>query len=417
MSFSHLAPVNIRKSRWLLLATLMLAALLTGQAGAQTPFALRNVGQRLATDDARMSGRGGWGMAVTDSLNPGFKNLASITSLRHLVLKFTGYGDNMESSDGTSERMNSRVIAPEIRVASPVMKGRLALTAGLVSYRSTQYHTYSDTAWGSVWDDEITGNNQYDRVGSRVRVPLGGALKILPGISLSGAVNLEGGSKKETVNNFFTSPGTPSGPDYQPNIKETNDEFHGTSQTWGILLDPFSWFQLGASWTPAHRIEVDRKVTHFGVTGRYESSFTMQMPDEYMAGFQLRPIGRFRLGADAQYMPFSEFTGPEDMMVEMEDEYTLSVGLERIAGRERHGGASNLPIRVGASVRQWAYTVGGEPIEERTISIGTGFSFRQHLGALDLAFSYSEIGELEKNGMESTVYRLTLSVTGLERWW
>jgi hypothetical protein len=123
------------------------------------------------------------------------------------------------------------------------------------------------------------------------------------------------------------------------------------------------------------------------------------------------------VGADAQYMPFSEFTGPAEMMAEMEDEYTLSAGLERMAGRERRGGFSNLPIRVGASVRRWAYTVGGEPIEERTISFGTGFSFRQHLGALDLAFSYSSIGDLEKNGLESTVYRMTLSVTGLEKWW
>lgn len=391
--------------------------LLAGQAAAQTPFALQNIGQRLATEDARMVGRGGWGMAVTDSLNPGFKNLASLTSLRHLMLKFTGYGDRMESSDGQAERMNSRVMAPDVRIAAPVIKGRMALTVGISSYRSTQYHTYADTLWGLVWDDEIIGNNQYDRVGSRVRVPLGGAVAILPGLSLSGAYNLEGGSKKETVNNFFVFPGGSSGPAYQPNIKETYDEFHGSSQTWGILLDPFSWFQLGASWTPAHQIEVSRKVTHFGVSQRYETSFTTEMPDEYMAGFQLRPFGRFRLGADAQYQPFTEMVGPEEMMAEMEDEYTLSVGLERMAGRARRGGLSNLPIRVGASVRRWAYTVGSEPIEERSISIGTGFAFRQHLGALDLAFSYSEIGDLAKNGIESTVYRLSLTVTGLERWW
>ena len=398
------------RTRPMLLAVMLLTTLLAGQAAAQTPFALRNMGQRLVTDDARMTARGGWGMAVTDSLNPGFKNLASLTSLHHLVLKFTGYGDRIDSSDGQSERMNSRVMAPDVRLACPVVKGRIGATVGLVSYRSTQYHTYADTLWGTVWDDEISGNNQYDRVGSRVRVPLGGAVAPLKFLRFSGAYNLEGGSKKETVNNFFTSPGGRSGPAYQPNVKETYDEFEGHSWTWGVLLDPFDWIQLGASWTPAHRIEVDRKVSHFGVSARYETSFTTEMPDEYMAGIQLRPFGRLRLGADAQYMPFSEFEGPSEIMSEMEDEYALSAGIERVAGQKRRGGLSNLPLRLGVSVKRWAYTVGGQPVEERTISFGTGFSFRQHLGALDVGFSYSEIGDLAENGMESTVYRLTLSV-------
>ena len=113
-----------RENRGVVLGAVLLAVLLAGQAGAQTPFALRNIGQRLDTDDARMSGRGGWGMAVSDSLNPGFKNLASLYSLRHLVLKFTGYGDRMESTDGNSERMNSRVIAPDVRVANCLLLPR-----------------------------------------------------------------------------------------------------------------------------------------------------------------------------------------------------------------------------------------------------------------------------------------------------
>lgn len=386
-------------------------------ATAQSPFAISNIGQKTVIEDARMIGRGGWGMAVTDSLNPGFKNLASIYTLRHLVLKFTGYGDKIDSKDTSGQRMNSRVLAPDVRVAAPVVKGRLSLTAGLQVNRSTQYHTYLDTTWAEVWADSIVGNDQFVRNGNRFQVPLGGALKILPGVAISGAVNIEGGSLKGTVNNFFTNPSNSQGPFYQTNVKETYDEFHGTSQTWGLLLDPFPWIQLGASWTPAHNIEANRKVTHFGVTERSESTYTMNMPDEYMAGIQLRPLRRWRIGGDGQFMEFSKFTGPEQWMVDMEDEYTLSVGLERMQGRERRGGLSNLPIRLGVSVRRWAYRVGGSPVDEKTASIGTGFPFRQNLGELDVALSYGIIGELEKNGLESEVWRLTISVTGLERWW
>jgi len=386
-------------------------------AAAQSPFAMSNIGQKTTTEDARMVARGGWGMAVTDSLNPGFKNLASLYSLRHLVLKFTGYGDKIESQDTRGERMNSRVFSPDIRVAGPVFKERLVLTAGFQVHRSSQYHTYIDTTWAEVWADSIVGNDQFVRIGNRFRVPLGGALKIIPGIAISGAVNIEAGSLKGTANNFFTNPSDRDGPFYQPNVKETYDELHGTSQTWGLLLEPFSWFQAGVSWTPAHKIEANRKVTHFGVTGQSLSTYTMIMPDEYMAGIQLRPFGRFRLGADGQFQEFSKFIGPEEWMADMEDEYTLSVGMERTQGRVRRGGLSNLPLRVGASVRRWAYRVGGAVVDEKTVSVGTGFLFGQNLGELDVALSYGIIGELKKNGLESEIWRLTISVTGLERWW
>ncbi|MEN8007630.1 MAG: hypothetical protein ABFS42_11480 [Candidatus Krumholzibacteriota bacterium] len=401
---------------------LVLAVVVSLPAAAQTPFALANIGQRTATDDARMTARGGWGMAVSDSLNPGFKNLSSLSSLRHIVLKFTGYGDQMMSRDAGGERTNTRVFAPDIRVAAPVVKNRLAVTAGLVVHRTTQYHTLVDTAWGEVWGDTISGNQQFNRIGNRFRVPFGAALKILPGLSVSGSVNLEAGSLKATMNNFFTSPSSSDGPFYQTNVKETYDEFHGTSRTWGILVEPFSWLQAGASWTPAHKVEADRKVTHLGLSERYLTSYTMQMPDEYMAGIQLRPVGRWRLGADGHYQPFSEFTGPEEWMADMEDEYGFSVGLERMKGFVRRGGMSNLPLRLGVSYKRWAYGVGGkpgaaEPVEEKMISIGTGFPFRRNLGELDVAVSYGLIGDLEKNGLESEIWRLTISVTGLERWW
>ena len=386
-------------------------------AAAQTPFALSNIGQRTTTEDARMIGRGGWGMAVSDSLNPGFKNLASISSLRLLVLKFTGYGDRLESQDPQGERRNSRVFAPDVRVAGPVLKDKLAVTAGFQVRRSTQYHTFADRVWGEVWGDSISGNEQFDRIGNQFRVPLGAALKIRPGLSVSGAVNLEAGLLKETVSNFFTYPASLRGPDYQTNVKETYDEFHGTSQTWGLLLEPLPWCQVGASWTPAYKLAADRKVTHFGVSSRYVSSYTMEMPAEFMGGLQLRPYRRWRLGADGQFQGFSKFKGPEAWRAEMEDEYTLSVGLDRMQGHVRRGGWSNLPVRVGASFKRWAYRVGGEPVDEKTVSIGTGFPFRQSLGAMDVAMSYGVIGDLEKNGLTSHVWRLTISVTGLELWW
>jgi len=359
----------------------------------------------------------GWGMAEVDSLHPGFKNVASLSSLRHVALKFTAYGDVVTSKDELGSRKTYRTYSPDIRVGIPVIKSRLALTAGFAVERSTQY----DTAVGRTWyafDDTLTGIEQFERSGTLFRVPLGAAWQVIKGLSISGTVNLENGTVREDLFQIYQTPNDGSGkPLYEPTGRIQDDSYHGSSLTWSVLLAPFSRLQLAAAWTPAHDVDVDRRLYLDGVSARYNSSWKMKVPDLYRAGIAARIAGRWSIGGDYQLQKYGEFVGWDNWVDQMEDEFTASVGIERKQDQVRRGGFNNLPVRIGASHRQWGYLVGGEPVIEQTLSLGTGFPFRANLGQLDVAFSYSRIGEMAKNGMESTLWRLTISVTGLERWW
>jgi hypothetical protein len=101
----------------------------------------------------------------------------------------------------------------------------------------------------------------------------------------------------------------------------------------------------------------------------------------------------------------------------MRDETSVSAGIERTAAHQRRAGWSNLPLRCGVQTRTWAYKVGGQAIKETTFSVGTGFPFRQNLGQLDVALAYSLVGDLADNGLDSRIWRLAISVSGLEKWW
>ncbi len=392
-----------------LVVAVVLVLLATG-AMAQTPFAGANVGQRISPDDARMVGRGGWGMAVADTTHPGFKNIASLTYLRHVVLKYTGYGEVTDSDNGTDGRNTSGVYSPGLQFALPVMKNRLGVTAGFSMNGSTRWDSQDASAW-AVGDTIIDGGTVVIREGTRFKVPLGVAWRPVGGLSVSGAVNLESGSILENFNEGFDSVGV------DPTFKETKDLFKGTSFTLGVLWKPFDRLSMGASWTPAYDLGVDRTVTVAGVTTRFKDSWDMHMPEEYMAGFQFRFTNRWQIGADAQYMPFTEFSGNDDWAADMEDEQMLGFGLERMKANQRRAGLSNLPLRLGANYHRWGYRVGGEPIDEYTVSMGTGFAFGRGLGQLDISFSYGVIGDMDKNGVQSDVYRMGVSVTGLEAWW
>jgi hypothetical protein len=116
-------------------------------------------------------------------------------------------------------------------------------------------------------------------------------------------------------------------------------------------------------------------------------------------------------------MPFTDFSGNDKWAAEMYDEYTVGFGLERRKANVRRAGMSNLPLRLGYNVHRWAYGLGGEAIDEHTWSVGTGFAFAGDLGQLDLSVSYGVIGDQERNGVQSDVWRLGISFTGLEAWW
>jgi len=364
-----------------------------------------------------MTARGGWGMAVVDSLNPGFTNVASLADIKHVVIKFSAYGENGDNNTDQGSRTTNRTLIPDIRAAIPVIPDKLAFSAGFQVGRSFEFRTMTLNTW-YAFDDTVTGNTQFIREGTLWQIPLGVSWKVRDGISLGGTVGLVNGTIRESLSDFFLYPATSAGTAlYLSNGREDEDEFSGKSTTWSVRLGSEKNFSLGASWTPAYDLDVDRKISMGGLAAREYSAWTMGMPEAFRAGFQSRFSGRWRFGMDGAMQKFGDFKGNDSWAADMVDEYSVGLGLEREIAFERHGGKNNLPLRVGVQYKRWGYQIGGSDVEEKTISLGTGFPFRSKMGMLDVALSYSMIGDMAKNGMESKIWRMSVSVTGLEKWW
>lgn len=424
-------PQRLRWSAVLLAACLLAAA---GGARAQTPFALRSVGQRLADGDARMHGRGGWGLVVADSTHPGFKNPASTAWVRKIALSVTGYGENAWHESPGASRVTDRTFVPDVRVAVPVRKGLLAFSTGLALENSTAWSTKVDSTW-VVWDDPrwqewgaaadtLAGNEQFERQGSTFRVPLALAWRVTPQLAAAAAVNFERGSLREQLSEYYLSPANGSGvPDYRSVVGVSADEFTGTSTTLAALLTPRPQLRFGLAWTSAHDLDVSRKTELSGVADRSRSSFTLHRPAELAAGFAAPLGGRWEVGGDWRRQDWRRFTGPDAWLAEpgwrdqLADEVQVAFGVERRAARVRRGGLDNAPVRLGATWHRWPYRVGGHDIVERSLSVGTGFPLYGDNGFLDVAVTYGLVGDQADNGLDSRYLRLSVSVTGLEGWW
>ena len=291
---------------------LMLILWVVGTANAQSPFALRNVGQRLDPDDARMAARGYWGMAVTDSLHPGFKNVASLSSLRHVALQLTGLGEQAASDDGVNERTTYRAFAPNLRVALPVVKEKVALTAGFRVDRSMDFLTYEEMTW-YAWTDTITGNQQFRREGTLFEVPLGVAVSPVRGLSLAATLGLVNGSTRETLSEYYIEPsGSTGAPFYETTSRIQEDDFSGTAVTWSALWSRWDRLQLGLSYMSSYDLDVDRKISTVGVSQRGYETYGMTMPESWRAGLQVKLSERWHCGGDYHLEKYSAFEGPAE---------------------------------------------------------------------------------------------------------
>lgn len=423
----------MKRSQIILAAALLSGVLLAGGevARAQTPFAVRSVGQRLADGDARMLGRGGWGLTENDSLNPGFKNLASAAWVRKTALSLTGYGETGSHESPGASRRTYRTYVPDLRLALPVRKGQLALTAGFKLERATGWQTKVDSTWvvgqdNPLWalPDTLTGNTQFEREGSVFKVPLGVAWRALPTLAGAVSLNLERGSLRESLADYFTGPATSTGvPFYRSIIAVTEDQFTGTSATVAALYTPRPDLRLAFSWTGEHTIDVSRKSETGGVALRGSSEFEITRPAEFSLGVSAPLAGRWGLGADLRRQDWRKLAAPEAWLAEsgwqeqLVEEIQFGFGIERRRGTERRAGWSNLPLRVGANWHRWPYRVAGQDIVERSLSLGTGFPLRGDAGHLDVAVTYGLVGDESENGLSSKYLRLAVSVTGLEAWW
>ncbi|MBK8166565.1 MAG: hypothetical protein IPK64_11515 [bacterium] len=394
-----------------------------GSARAQTPFAVQSVGQRLADGDARMLGRGGWGLAESDTLHPGFKNPASAAGVRQVGLALTGYGESAGNESANTSRSTYRTYVPDARIVVPVIKGELAFSAGFKLERGTAWHTKVDSTW-SVWDNTVTGSTQFEREGSTFKVPLGLAWRAHEALAAGITLNLERGSLRETLAAYYDNPVNASGiPFYRSVIGVAEDQFTGTSATLALLATPFRDWRVGVTWTGEHAIDGRRKTELGGVAERTFTDFELQRPAELSVGLAAGLGERWEVGLDLRRQDWRRFVAPPAWLArpgwqdELVDELQLGAGIERRRGTVRRAGWANLPLRVGVGLHRWPYQVGGNEVLERSVSVGTGFPLSGDRGTLDVGLTLGRIGDRQDNGLTSTYLRLAVSVTGLEAWW
>ncbi len=215
-----------------------------------------------------------------------------------------------------------------------------------VARRSTRRRLPRD--WFAGSELLASGDEIFSREGTQFAVPLTLAARVTRALSLSGTLNLERGVIRERVDHFFLDPVDSLA--YRRSSLVREDDFSGTSASFGLQWRPTGALSLGAVFTTPWDYVVTRRQEVYNVSGVVDSSYTVRMPAAWGVGASARLAARWRVGADYEWRGLSDLRGRPDW-----EACRGGRVADRIRVRARRGracvGAAGATCRCGSAFR------------------------------------------------------------------
>ena len=206
------------------------------------------------------------------------------------------------------------------------------------SFVYESFRTYDIERFG----EPVPVDEEYERTGNLVEIPLGLAWRPLDALAFGVSVNLVRGIVEDRINQEFGGPGANC---------TSSASIRGAARSPSRLWEAPGPLSLGASVTTAHDLDVERSVELGAVAGDFsdrDRRHARRVPRRLPA--RARP--HWRLGADGTYAAFGEI-GP-DRSGGSGRRVVVGVGLER-----RWSGERGARLRRAAAVGRSSGGAGG----------------------------------------------------------
>jgi hypothetical protein len=408
--------------RLLLAATLLLLG--STSVRAESVFGFSYFGREVLSGDARIEGRGGMGIAYTDSMNASVLHASQLADLERVTIGLTSRYTRANAEDQLGSVKRLALSTPVIRMGLP-LPAQGGLGIGFSAARSTQWTVGRQRPEFPV-EENIGMWETLEREGTQFAIPIQVGYRFFDHFGVGAGMHFRGGTIRFRYDVGYYNLLSQSYTEYlQREIRE--DTYSGWQPELSFALNDIGPLSLAGYWMPQYDADVDVGQATLRDPSDDTTDRTDTMPQRFGAGFRLRLPARMSLGADFTLEEWSAYEGrsftydeagnfdPEGTALPMEDEQTLRVGLERES--VRRGLRYTLPLRLGFYMRDWHYQVNGSDLSEWGVTLGSGLALRAGLARIDFAIGYSKTGNRDENGIEESLWTVVLSVAGGERWY
>jgi hypothetical protein len=397
---------NIKK-----LSLILLLLLPSVSFGESSVFALvpRSIGEHHYPYSVAALGRGGFSMAVVDSVSLNQMNYSLWTFMPRTTFTLNVGYQGLETKSSTNKigSIDGSFLGGFLAV--PIMKKKMAIGFGIQPKSiNNQGFVIKDAGVGARATQTIQTE------GTLSEVQFIAAYSPIPDFSLGFfAYYILGKIRDNTTINYLDLS--------YSDINVSNEyHFHGKGPSFGIS----GFLRLTPRMTIGARVKIPTKIT---IYSQQESITAQKTVEEYQevtfplnltVGLAWQPFERFVIGGDIDYIDWkSGYLFNNLPLSHMNNNFRLGAGVEFKPSKRRLASYLNrMNYRAGVFYGQMNFLANGEPVNEYGFSLGLGLPISRGNSRLDVAFQAGKRGDIIKNGLSEMFFRLNFSLSANELW-
>jgi len=206
---------------------------------------------------------------------------------------------------------------------------------------------------------------------------------------------------------------------FLPSINTFSTKNWGLGCTGGVIYRPFSFLSVGAIFTPQTNLKNHEEFTFASYTDTTKNrKGTLTLPSSWGVGtsFYLGEIGQ--IGIEWNQTEWRKLAMDDQPFEATRNTHCISIGGEiRLTTNPLASYLKRMAYRFGFSYQPYYYRdPNRNTLNEQWITIGFGLPLLLNIGQCDIALNFGRRGSIEVNGLAEKLFRLSISLTGYEKW-
>ncbi|MEK6783021.1 MAG: hypothetical protein AABY93_15080 [Bacteroidota bacterium] len=406
-----------------LLGGLVVSLTAQGQA-TRSPFSAFGIGEYYGNSLAHNQGMAGVGISNPQYFYLNNKNPALLVFNTFTVFESGIVGENRTLKNGEAVEKNASGNLNYLALGFPIKRGRWSASTGLMPYTTVNYKL-------NYVDDIENSSNKVAVVetgdGGINQVFFSNGVALNDDFSLGLRANYLFGSINNRYSNILLVTEQPR--IIVPTVYEqyyykdfslsTGFSFHKDSLfnknyriNFGLVYD-FKANLNTSYYERSERNDVNGNIDSLALANY---SGTTTLPQSYGAGVSISKADNFTIGADFQYLDYSQFKDFKGQNPTGRGAWRIAVGSEFTPFSASPGNyLARITYRTGVSIEEYPYLVNDNVLKDFGINFGLSLPVAR-ISSLDIGVKVGRRGDLSLNKIEEKYIKLYFGVTFNDQW-
>lgn len=371
-------------------------------------YKMQGLGRMAHITQADIMGRGGTAIAIADKFMINSVNPAGLIFIDITRISSDFYHETNNLKTLTVNGLSNYSNLYGVKLSIPLAINRFVISLGIkpLTYSNLKAESDGELSTGSKYLKQIInkgGLNQFT-----LGMATGFKNRIFTGLFF----HYNFGRLEENWKVDFVS----------DRYRDTSDKiistYWGGSVTGGLIFRIRSNIFIGAIYSHNINLSANNYIDYtFGKSSK-TNHLKMKIPYSWGIGGSYIINKKLRFSFDYFNQPWSRLTIDNNTINGSHDSYFIAGGLELLPIKKLTAGYfKKINYRAGFNYNKLNYQdSNGNELLEYMGTIGFGFPFYGIFGRFDIALGYGKRGDLNKNTVEETVFKLMISVSGGEKW-